>query len=669
MFAALYLVIASLAGRAVLLPVFRRFRTSPGENRFWTELAASFGCGTVLVTWAVYLLAFFFHAVLKIPQPLLPANAVVLPAAALLAFPALRGKLPKNGLISDPRRFRKEALLYGALLLFLTFTMFYVFRVKDGAVCMGYTVFSDYSPHTAMIRSFSLGANYPTQYPHFGGEDVKYHFLFQFLCGNLEYLGFRLDLAFNVPSILGLLGFLILLSQLGVRLYGRLLPGAAAVVLFFFRSGTAFFRFLYEGLASGELGTLLAENTSFIGYTPNENWGLWNYNVYLNQRHLGFALLIGAFVIRCFLPLLEAGVSAAGKGPAFFRDAFAKPSFWRLSDLRSACLLGLFLGALSFWNGAVVIGTLLILFGMAMFSSGKLDYLVTAVLTVLLSFVQTKLFIRGSAVSPAFYFGFISEDRSLAGVLLYLAAITGLTVFGLLLFIRKRARLEHVLIFAFLLPLLFAFTASLTPDVTVNHKYIMISCAYLGLFWGKILSGLLGGKVPRTEKTKDRRALPYGLRIASAGVLLVLLTATGLYDFAMILRGNAAWRHTETDLSSDTTAYLAEETGPHELLLTGEYTVNEVTLSGRMMYCGWPYYAWSAGYDTALRGERALAMYTTDDPELLDALVTEEGISCIVYEEGMTISDVPCREDVIASVYPLVFTSADGRFRIYRTAE
>lgn len=96
MFAALYLVIASLAGRAVLLPVFRRFRTSPGENRFWTELAASFGCGTVLVTWAVYLLAFFFHAVLKIPQPLLPANAVVLPAAALLAFPALRGKLPKN---------------------------------------------------------------------------------------------------------------------------------------------------------------------------------------------------------------------------------------------------------------------------------------------------------------------------------------------------------------------------------------------------------------------------------------------------------------------------------------------------------------------------------------------------------------------------------------------
>lgn len=669
MFAALYLVIASLAGRAALLPVFRRFRTASGENRLWTELAASFGCGTVLLTWAVYLAAFFFHTVLHVPQPLLPANAVLLPAAAALSLLRLRGKLFRRGLISDPRRFRKEAALYGALLLFLTFTMFYVFRVKDGSICMGYTVFSDYSPHTAMIRSFSFGANYPTQYPHFGGEDVRYHFLFQFLCGNLEYLGFRLDLAFNVPSILGLLGFLILLSQLGVRLYGRLLPGAIAVILFFFRSGTAFFRFLYEGLMSGELGTYLAENTSFIGYTPNENWGLWNYNVYLNQRHLGFALLIGTFVIRCFLPFLEAGVSASGKGPSFFRDVFFKASLWRPSGLRSACLLGLLLGALSFWNGAVVIGTLLILFGMAMFSSGKPDYLVTAVLAVLLSFAQTKFFIRGSAVSPAFYFGFISEDRSLPGVLFFLFSVTGLTVFGLLLFIRKRSRTEHALLFAFLLPLLFAFTASLTPDVTVNHKYIMISCAFLGLFWGKVLCGLLTGRGTSARKKEDRRSLPSGLRIAAACVLLLLLTATGLYDFAMILRGNAAWRHTETDLSSDTTAYLAEETEPHELLLTGEYTVNEVTLSGRMMYCGWPYYAWSAGYDTALRGERALAMYTAEDPELLDALVTEEGISCIVFEEGMTISDVPCREDVIASVYPLVFTSSDGRFRIYRTVE
>ena len=66
--------------------------------------------------------------------------------------------------------------------------MVFVFHVSDGYLYSGFTVFGDYAPHTAMMRSFSLGINFTTQYPHFGGEDVKYHFMFQFLVGNLEYL-------------------------------------------------------------------------------------------------------------------------------------------------------------------------------------------------------------------------------------------------------------------------------------------------------------------------------------------------------------------------------------------------------------------------------------------------------------------------------------------------
>ena len=46
--------------------------------------------------------------------------------------------------------------------------------------------------------------NFP-QYTPYAGSDVKYHFMFQFLCGNLEYLGLRLDWAFNLPSVIGLL--------------------------------------------------------------------------------------------------------------------------------------------------------------------------------------------------------------------------------------------------------------------------------------------------------------------------------------------------------------------------------------------------------------------------------------------------------------------------------
>ena len=55
------------------------------------------------------------------------------------------------------------------------------------------------------MRSFSMGNNFPTEYPHFGGQDVKFHFMFQFFVGNLEFLGLRLDFAYNVVSVLALL--------------------------------------------------------------------------------------------------------------------------------------------------------------------------------------------------------------------------------------------------------------------------------------------------------------------------------------------------------------------------------------------------------------------------------------------------------------------------------
>lgn len=35
-----------------------------------------------------------------------------------------------------------------------------------------------------------------------------------------------------------------------------------------------------------------------------------------------------------------------------------------------------------------------------------------------------------------------------------------------------------------LLPAVFAFVVSLTPDINVNHKYIMISYAFAAVLWG-----------------------------------------------------------------------------------------------------------------------------------------------------------------------------------------
>ena len=90
-------------------------------------------------------------------------------------------------------------------------------------------------------------------------------------------------------------------------------------------------------------------------------------------------------------------------------------------------------------------------------------------------------------------------------------------------------------------------------------------------------------------------------------------------------------------------------------------------MSGVMLYCGWPYYAWSAGYDTYYRAEQAVVIYTTDDEETLRMTVKKEKITYILFEDGMSFEGQECREDIIMETYPLVYTSEDGRVRIYET--
>lgn len=659
MFGILYIVLSFLAGKefAGFLLAEEKSREKRG-NQIWRLASASFGIGTLLLTWCVYVAAWFLRVCMDSENPLFYGNLAVMAGTAaglfFLYFYRIRhkGNLKIQGLIPDRRLLKKECVLYGLLFLFLMYIMFYVFYIRDGILYSGFTVYGDYAPHTAMMRSFSMGENFPTQYPHFGGEDVKYHFMFQFLVGNLEFLGLRLDIAYNLVSVFSLLGFLIFLCQMAIRITGSFAAGAWALVLFFFRSGITFFRFLWEHFQAGDLWKVLSENTEFLGYTTNENWGLWNFNVYLNQRHLAFGLLIAGIVIWVFFDYLEEGAAHEEKGFAWIKGRLFTKEAWLCRNLEKALLLGMILGLTSFWNGAAVIGGLLILLGFAAFSDGKLDYGIMAAVTVFFSVLQSRIFVRGSVMSPAIQWGFLAENKSLAGVIWYLIQISGFFVAGLAVLVFWLRRRERAMLVSFLFPLLFAFLVSLTPDINVNHKYIMISWAFLTIFWGGVLS-----KCWRGKWRKKLLAL----------ILTVCLTATGLYDFVIILRNNGPGRRVAVNLESDLTAWLSENLTSEDLILTPEYSMSEVTMSGVMMYCGWPYYAWSAGYNTNYRAGVATEIYTTGDQKRLKALVQQEGITYILYQEGMTFEEKNCREDAIASAYPLVYQSEDGRIRIYET--
>ena len=724
----LYLIIATAIGWQIT-DLFITDRAGSRHNLIWVRLASSFGVGVLIITWPLYLIAYTLRVAGGIERPLGYANVIVLGFSLIvlgLAFfgsrkntgesdseqtsgavsetapeygrKGLMNILHTSGLIRNDALFKKEAIFYLIVLAFVWFSFHYVLHMNGNNIQMGFTVFSDYAPNVALIRSFSWFANYPTEYPFYAGEDIKYHFMFMFFTGNMEFLGLPLSFAYNLTSTLSLFSFFIMLSQLALRITGRFASAVLTAIFFTFRSGMAVFLFISEHIKAGDLVQAFLTNENFIGYTTNENWGLWNYNVYLNQRHLGFGMIIATSVIWYFYGYLEEACGSKNAGTSFnminaftswIRSFFLTKEAWIPKAPDIALVTGIVLGLTSFWNGACVIGSLLILAGFAIFSKNKLDYLILAVVSVLIAELQTKAFIYGSAVSPTFFWGFISEDKSFLGVIGYIAEVAGITILGSVFALLIADRKQRTLITSFLLPVVFSFTVSLTPDVTVNHKYIMMAMAYLSIIWADIVVSLFTDRRGHAPEKGDVSAgkgnasedggMPAGKGHASgygnvpgkvlAVVVSLLLTATGLYDYTIIIRDNDDKHCITIDTTSDLTAYAKENFTNADLILSGPDSVSELTVSGCRLYCGWPYYAWSAGYDTDARFDLAKLMYTSmSADDLLETLRTE-GITYILYENNMYYDDVPANEEPIQEICDLVFASENGLYRLYKVRD
>jgi hypothetical protein len=166
--------------------------------------------------------------------------------------------------------------------------------MHSGVMEIGITVHSDFGPHTAMIRSFSLGKNVPTDYPLFSSSGVRYHFLFYFLCGNLEFLGFNLPWSLNICSLLTFISAFMLFFIVIRIIAGQYVIAWLTIIFFLFRSSPAFLTKVWTILNKLSSWKSLLHPSQFISLTENEHWGLWGINIWANQRHLstGFSILL-----------------------------------------------------------------------------------------------------------------------------------------------------------------------------------------------------------------------------------------------------------------------------------------------------------------------------------------------------------------------------------------
>lgn len=704
-------------------------------------LPASFATGTLAMTWPVYILAYLFR---NLSNGLLIANIIVMVSAAAYAAVCIligmrrRGEKETFGIkdsiiLQLSKISTNEIIISATILIFCLFLMYMTCYVTDGKLTVGLSVFGDFSPHIGMIRSFSRGGNLPTRYTVFADNDIKYHFMYEFLVGNLEFLGMRIDHAFNIVSAISLAGAYSMLYSLTVRLCGRKGGGALACLFMMFRSSFTFFVYA-ASIEEGSVISTLLDNDMFIGSTENETWGLWNVNVFCNQRHLAFAMIVMFMMLHLFLPYLfaagkrlriaivrrreaysetdytadvadysetdytanvadycetdytvdvaECKDGASGtKGrfmekltdaldrvmipmQAFVFDSLFSKEGWRIGKSAvSAVAAGILLGAVGFWNGAVVIMTLIVMFFLAAASDRRLEYLITALIAGALVLVQSKLFMNGSTISPHYQYGFIAQNKTVAGSIVYLLKLTGvLLILMYVIFVIYRGVKRYIIV-AFAMPIVFSFTISLTPDINVNHKYIFLAVILLGSIAGGFIAELMAKKKAGV--------------VFSCLLLIFLMTVTGVYDFYTFCRENRKETSISCNLDAPLTQWIMANTNTDDVFLTAPYsfsggTGSDVVLAGTRMYMAWPYFAWSAGYNTDKRQALVEQLYSASSEEELRWLTGAEEIDYIIIEKAnRDAEEYELNEELIANVFPEVYTEGEGEWKVsvYKVGE
>lgn len=429
-----------------------------------------------------------------------------------------------------------DSIFYGVVILGITiaatFLMFYTYRINGTTLMNGSSTFSDLSPHTAMVSSFGKGFNFPTQYMHYSGNGIKYHFLFYFLAGTLQYLGLPIDYALNLPSIMSMICALVLLGLLAVLISSRRSAFLVAPVLVLLRSSLNVFYHIKElttaGATTSQAVKEILKSTVWYAVTDYDGWGIWAINVYPNQRHLMLGVAVILVMVILFLPFVRRlGISIFRAGS--FGDAvkafIASKNAWLVrsgdplypvSITILACVLVI---VMPYFHGSCLIALLLVLFGMAIFSESRLLYLAVAVCAVVSSFIQTLVFSGGykNVVSFEFKPGFILENPTFSTIAQYLLIVTGLTLILAAIFaltalvldiIRKKPVHRFLLFLCVLNPMIFAFLFKVSLEMLANHKFIQVSLILVDAFVAALIANLLYIPIKRrkAEGTEDASA-------------------------------------------------------------------------------------------------------------------------------------------------------------------
>ena len=664
--------------------------------------AAAILVGLLVSSWFTYLagLAFFWTS-----RPLLWANLLFFVAeVALLSWPKWKGRILKgapgeaylkrsNLYLPRPRGSSiADWLLIAGYVLLISWMMFASFNTKAGKLQIANPEYSDFGPNTALMQSFAVGHNFPTEYPHFSGDRIRYHFLFYFQAGNLEFLGLDPAWSLNLLSITTLVAMLVIVMTLGEVLFNSRAVGRLGSLLFFFFGSLSYVPFLRKQASvrgAFEAITHVREYIPTIFPYRGDAWGTWSQVTYLNQRHfasaIGILLLVLVFLVIRYRAVAAkrakaraatqtmtdqpnglpdtAPVSVSANPSGDVRESQIEMSSVSvatqsteetaitaepfIATLPPFLFSGVLLGLLPMWNSAVFIAAAAILGLLFILCPRRLQMLALAVTAGLIALPQMVFLATGSAraqMPKLLHWGYTIDHPTALNVVKYLGFIFGFKWLLIALALVFATNLQRRFFLAVFSLLAVAFCFQFTIESLANQKFFHIWVIIVNLFvafalwrlWHLSLAGTtLAGKF-------------------AAIVTTLLIIPGGLIDFFPI--HNTGW--SEVAYKNDPLIdWLNKNTTPRDIFLTDRFVNHPILMAGRRILYGWPYYAWSAGYNAGKYDRLYTELFEDKDPWKVYHLLKENGISYVAYDNAVRQGQFIRRpnEQLYATYFPKVY--------------
>lgn len=525
-----------------------------------------------------------------------------------------------------------EKILFLLFFVFSSFLMWKTFSVSElGNLQIASKAWSDFAATIPLIRSFSLGSNFPPEYPIFSGPNIRYHFAFYALVGMLERFGIPIDYALNTLSSIGFTFLLISIYVFASRVFQNRTVGILSTIFFLFNGSFSFLEFFKVHPPSLGVFFDILKNTSFSSFGPYDGKivsAFWSLNIFTNQRHLsfGYATLISII---------------------FLLNYYANNP--RLIGFKKVIVFGFLIGILPFIHLPVFgMAGLVLILSLIIYPNIRKHVFAVGIISFVVAVPQLIFMGRSSLEIEIFNPGYLLSDRTIAGFFEYWFLNMGITTvlapLGFILANKSQRKIGVFFILFFVVGNLFQFS----PEIAANHKFFNISLIGINIFSSYFLvliwkNGLIG-------------------KILSIFYIL-LMTLSGVIDLPPIFND---YKIQIEDIPTNKTAlFIFNNTEKNAVFLNSTYLYDPASIAGRKIYMGWPYFSWSAGYDTTKREEDLNSVLLNYNKKNLCNFFRKEHIDYLEVQNGLVFGEKKISKSYFDSNFTKVFDNKSLDVQIY----